>query len=72
MIGEEIVKQIIIRNRIRGKHCGNIIESKMVPDFKYCLCGTVFVDGGHDYLRRGYMNSDDDYEDLSEVDSQEE
>ena len=61
------MKQKIIRNRIRCKHCGDIIESKTVHDFKYCSCGAVFVDGGHDYLRRGYTNSDDDYEDLSEV-----
>ena len=61
------MKQKIIRNRIRCKHCGDIIESETVHDFKYCSCGKVFVDGGHDYLRRGHTNSDDDYEDLSEV-----
>ena len=59
--------QRIIRNRIRCKHCGDIIESETVHDFKYCSCGTVYVDGGHDYLRRGYINSSDDYEELSEV-----
>lgn len=64
--------QKIIRNRIRCTHCGDIIESETVHDFKYCSCGTVFVDGGHDYLRRGYMNSSDDYEELSEVEVKEE
>ena len=53
-------------NKIKCKHCGDIIESKSVHDFKMCSCGCCFVDGGHDYLRRGCKTSpDDDYEDLS-------
>jgi len=64
--------QKIVRNRIRCKHCGDIIESETVHDFKYCTCGAVFVDGGHNYLRRGYMNNSDDYEELSEVEAGEE
>lgn len=43
---------IIIRNRIRCKRCGDIIESKSRHDFVTCKCGTCSVDGGHDYLRR--------------------
>ena len=31
--------------------CGEI-ESKTIHDFKFCKCGSVAVDGGHDYLRR--------------------
>ncbi|MCH5325471.1 MAG: hypothetical protein J1E39_09705 [Eubacterium sp.] len=42
----------IIRNAIRCKKCGDIIESKSVHDFKTCSCGAVSVDGGHEYLRR--------------------
>ena len=42
----------IIRNAIRCKKCGDIIESKTVHDFKFCSCGSCAVDGGHDYLRR--------------------
>ena len=60
------MKKRIVRNRIRCKHCGDVIESETVHDLKYCSCGTVFVDGGHDYLRRGYLNSNNDYEELSE------
>lgn len=57
----------IIRNAIRCKHCGDIIESYHVHDFKFCSCGACAVDGGHDYLRRCFKNSpEDDYEDLSE------
>ena len=38
----------IIRNAIRCKKCGDIIESKTVHDFKFCSCGscatTTFAD----------------------------
>ena len=56
----------LIRNAIKCNHCGEVIESKSVHDFKWCSCETVFVDGGLEYARRGYKNSTDDFEDLSE------
>jgi hypothetical protein len=57
----------ILRNAIKCKHCGNVIESKTVHDYKECSCGTVAVDGGKEYLRRSFKTSPDvDYEDLSE------
>ena len=40
----------IIKNAIKCNFCGDIIESTHVHDFKYCSCGKVAVDGGHDYL----------------------
>ena len=54
----------IIRNRIKCKKCGEIIESTCRHDFKFCKCGAVAVDGGKDYLRR--VGSKDDYEELIE------
>ena len=54
--------EVIIYNAIRCKKCGEIIESKHRHDFKFCKCGTVAVDGGHDYLRR--IGKDEDYEEL--------
>lgn len=63
--------QKIIHNRICCNHCGDVIESKTVHDFKQCSCGAVFVDGGHDYLRRGFKNGMDDYEELSIVEEDE-
>ena len=51
----------IIRNRIKCKKCGEIIESTSRHDFK---CGAVAVDGGKDYLRR--VGNKDDYEELIE------
>lgn len=55
----------IIRNMIRCNTCGDTIESTSRHDFKYCKCGRVFVDGGHDYLLRGYTVSPVDFTELS-------
>ena len=54
----------IIRNRIKCKKCGEIIESTSSHDFKFCKCGAVAVYGGKDYLRR--VGNKDDYEELIE------
>ncbi|MBE5748506.1 MAG: hypothetical protein E7344_02620 [Clostridiales bacterium] len=57
---------VIIRNAIQCKKCGDIIESTYRHDYKTCSCGACSVDGGHDYLRRGFKR-EDDYIDLSEI-----
>lgn len=57
---------VIIRNAIQCKKCGDIIESTYRHDYKTCSCGSCSVDGGHDYLRRGFKNKDD-YVELSEI-----
>lgn len=54
----------IIKNRIKCKHCGDIIESISVHDFKFCSCGKVAIDGGKYYLKR--TGSPNDWEELSE------
>lgn len=56
---------MIISNKIRCKKCGEEIESKHRHDFVWCACGSVAVDGGHDYLRR--IGKLDLIEDLSET-----
>lgn len=56
----------IIKNAIKCNLCGDIIESLHKHDYKSCLCGAVFVDGGTDYLRRGYTNSQNDFTELSQ------
>jgi hypothetical protein len=50
----------ITKNAIRCKVCGMEIESKHRHDFVWCACrdendepNGCYVDGGHDYLRRG-------------------
>ena len=54
----------IIRNRIRCRLCGEIIESKSQHDFVTCHCGACSVDGGRAYLRRCFAEPDC-YEELS-------
>ena len=56
---------MIIKNCIKCKFCGDIIISEHRHDFKYCSCGRVAIDGGHDYLKRSFTNSQNDYEELS-------
>lgn len=54
-------------NKIKCKHCGDIIESKHVHNYVICSCGSVAVDGGHYYLKRTFKTSPEaDYEELSE------
>ena len=55
----------IIRNAIRCRKCGDIIESETVHDFRVCSCGACAVDGGHDYLRR--CGTLEDWEELSKA-----
>ena len=64
-VREEMGMARIIRNAIRCKKCGDIIESKTVHDFKFCSCGACAVDGGHDYLRR--CGNLEDWEELSKA-----
>lgn len=59
------MNQIIIKNAIQCKHCGDIIESTHLHDYKTCSCGSVSVDGGHSYLRRCFKNSPEDFTELS-------
>lgn len=56
--------RILVKNAIRCKKCGDIIESTYRHDFKFCSCQACAVDGGLDYLRR--CGEPEDYEDLSE------
>ena len=62
-----IIMERIIRNKVRCKKCGEIIESKNRHDFITCKCGAVSVDGGHDYLKRS--GNYDDWEELSECEN---
>ena len=55
----------ILINKIKCTHCGEILESKFRHDFKVCACGTVMIDGGLDYLKRGFTIPSD-YMEMSE------
>lgn len=61
---------MITRNRAQCALCEDIIESTYRWDFQQCSCGEIFVDGGLDYIRRGYRNVEN-LIDLSENDGRE-
>lgn len=52
----------MIRNIAKCKKCGDIIESKHRHDYVECSCGAIFVDGGHDYIRRGGDQFDEEFD----------
>jgi hypothetical protein len=62
----------IIKNAIRCKLCGTVIESKHRHDFVGHACDTddkaIYVDGGREYLRR--CGNPEYYEDVSEYDTE--
>ena len=41
------------KNQAKCRKCKDVIESKHRHDFVSCKCGSIFVDGGNDYIRRG-------------------
>lgn len=63
------MKNKILVNKIKCKKCGDVIESTYTHDYKQCSCGSCTVDGGHEYLRRGFNGKtpEECYEDLSIV-----
>lgn len=62
----------ITKNAIKCSHCGDIIVSAHTHDFVTYSCGCCAVDGGNDYLRREFMNSSDDFTEMSEFAEEEE
>ena len=56
----------IISNKVRCKHCGDVIESKHRHDFVWCKCGKVA-------LKRAFQTEpENDYEELSEYTDEQE
>lgn len=55
----------IIRNKIKCKCYGKVLESESRHDFKFCTCGKVVIDGGHFYLKRS--GNPNDWIELSEI-----
>lgn len=57
---------VLIKNSIRCKKCGDVIESNKINDLHKCSCGACSIDGGLMYPRI-YAANHDDYDNLSEV-----
>ncbi len=55
----------ILRNLAKCLVCGDVVESRHRHDWVACSCGAIFVDGGKDYLRRGFTRLED-IEEMSE------
>ena len=49
----------LIRNRLKCKLCGDIIESTHGHDWNSCSCEACFIDGGLNYVRWGARSMDD-------------
>lgn len=45
--------QKIISNKARCRLCHSIAESTARHHLCFCSCGSIYVDGGKEYLRRG-------------------
>jgi signal peptidase I len=59
-------RTVVVINRCQCSHCGDQIESKHRHHIVSCSCGTIFTDGGTDYIRRGFKKPGDII-DLSET-----
>lgn len=45
-------------NASKCLECGDVIRSIHRHDFRSCTCENIFVDGGEDYRRIGWMTPD--------------
>lgn len=50
---------MILLNQIKCKNCKDIIISHHTYDYKTCKCGGINIDGGKEYIRRGFKQKDD-------------
>ncbi|SCW43983.1 MULTISPECIES: DUF7695 domain-containing protein [Eubacterium] len=60
----------IIANKAQCRKCNDIIESKVRTQRVKCSCGSIWVDGGKYYIKRGFKESKDDIIELSEFDGE--
>ena len=49
---------VIEINAAKCHECGSFLESRNRHDYRTCECGNLSVDGGHDYIRRGFKDKD--------------
>lgn len=65
MIYDDPEDSVIIHNKAQCLICKDTIESVHRHDFVQCKCGNIFVDGGHEYLRRGVQEGWETFKELS-------
>ncbi len=44
----------LYKNSATCLKCNTTLDSKHVHDYQVCKCGNLMVDGGLDYIKRGY------------------
>lgn len=44
--------------KIKCKKCGDIIQSMHRHNFVRCKCGSIFIDGGSEYVRMGWPSGE--------------
>lgn len=47
----------LVQNAAKCLLCGEILQSKHRHDYRTCSCGNLMVDGGLDYVRRGFKTN---------------
>lgn len=52
-------------NKARCLKCGQTLVSQHRHDYKTCRCGNLSVDGGPAYIKRGFRDGEDSFEELS-------
>lgn len=65
ILGAERPGKVILRNRAKCLICGEVLESTFRHHYVTCSCGSLSVDGGHDYICRCYKE-EGCFEELSE------
>lgn len=51
-------KSVIVENSAKCYKCDTIVKSLSRHDFQECSCGNIFVDGGLDYIRQGFLEGE--------------
>lgn len=62
-------KRLLV-NKAQCLKCLDILESRFLYDYKRCSCGNLSVDGGLDYIKRGYHFGEESWKDLCEFEEE--
>lgn len=59
LLGDDLMaaERRLLRNAARCNICDETVESRHRHDYAMCSCENLSVDGGLDYLRRGWIGS---------------
>lgn len=49
-------EMVILINQAKCLKCNEVVQSRHRHECKFCTCKNVMVDGGKDYIRRGFKD----------------